>query len=402
MIQGGLNMVNAEARINTFRIKWIQRMLETNKECVWRKMIDKMFKPFGGLNLILEFSCTKENDVKHIFQNQIPEFYEGIIKTWFKLREKVDKDTNVTENELIWANKHIRYKGAILYNKKWIQAGITRLKDVIKGNRFINLAELSIKVKSVTNIFDLHKLISSIPKKWKEKITNRKLSTDHKQSFIMFMINNKLRHICDIESKSLYKLFNVHHENASCIKHWERENIYYDNWENIFRFKINNRILNKIGQFEYNILYNLICCRKNLFTWKLVDTNRCHFCNVIDDYDHFFITCNENKDLWLKFSNYVKCVMNNDFEISLYHIVCGWNIDRSEFDFVNILIELASFAVYKSKMIYNQTQKNVPNIVLFTQEFKKLDDILSNTKMKTKYQISKKELHEFKVYWSIK
>ena len=94
--------------------------------------------------------------------------------------------------------------------------------------------------------------------------------------------------------------------------------------------------------------------------------------------------------------------MNIDIEISLYHIVCGFNIDKSEFDFVNIIIELISFAIYKSKMIYNQTRKITPSNLLFSHEIAKLYDILSNTKVKTKYKMMINELQEFKTYWNIK
>ena len=42
-------------------------------------------------------------------------------------------------------------------------------------------------------------------------------------------------------------------------------------WETLFCFKIKNRIINKIGHFQYNILYNLICCHKNLCKWSLIN-----------------------------------------------------------------------------------------------------------------------------------
>ena len=100
-----------------------------------------------------------------IFQNRLPDFYFDVIKTWFKLRDKVYKENNFTENEIIWGNKHIRYNGKILYNSKWIQAGIISIKDIVTGKRFINLAELSNRVNFASNIFDLHKIDISYSKR---------------------------------------------------------------------------------------------------------------------------------------------------------------------------------------------------------------------------------------------
>ena len=44
-------------------------------------------------------------------------------------------------------------KCEILYYKKWINAGIIYLHDIVIDNRFINLTELSKKIKCPTNIF---------------------------------------------------------------------------------------------------------------------------------------------------------------------------------------------------------------------------------------------------------
>ena len=105
-------------------------------------------------------------------------------------------------------------------------------------------------------------------------------------------------------------------------------------------------------------MYNLVCCKKNLHKWKLSDSDKCSICNCIDDYDHFFVKCKYNKTFWTRFSKYIQeFTKDYNFHISLEKIISGWNIDNSNFTFVNILIELASFSVYKSRIIYYDTQK---------------------------------------------
>ena len=49
----------------------------------------------------------------------------------------------------------------------------------------------------------------------------------------------------------------------------------------LFSFKIGNRITNKIGHFQYNLMYNIICCKKNLHKWKLIRTHLYHNQNEI-------------------------------------------------------------------------------------------------------------------------
>ena len=145
----------------------------------------------------------------------------------------------------------------------------------------------------------------------------------------------------------------------------------------------------------------MICCKRNLFIWKISDSKLCSLCNVVDDYSHFFITCKYVKEFWVQFSNYVKTVKREDFEITLKHIIGGWNIENKEYHFINTMIDIASFTIYKSKMIYNQTNKNIPCSLLFIQEIKKLDEILSYAKSKPYIKVNQKDLDTCKIFWNI-
>ena len=103
------------------------------------------------------------------------------------------------------------------------------------------------------------------------------------------------------------------------------------------------------------------------------------------------------------FSDYMKHLHKDKrFSISLEYIICGWNIDRKEYTFANILIDLASFAIYKSKVIFNETNKLDSINVLFMIEIKKLDEIFQNSKKICKVKIDQKHLHDCKIYWNVK
>ncbi len=54
---GGLHMINIQCQINALKIKWISRMLQSKNTCIWGNMIDCLFKPLGGLELLLELNC---------------------------------------------------------------------------------------------------------------------------------------------------------------------------------------------------------------------------------------------------------------------------------------------------------------------------------------------------------
>ena len=91
-----------------------------------------------------------------------------------------------------------------------------------------------------------------------------------------------------------------------------------------------------------------------------------------------------------------------NFNINLPIIICGWNISDKNFKFANVLIQLASFAIYKSKMIYNVTKKIIPIKILFKMEIKHLDEITSNCTRISKKIISKDKLSHCKIFWNVK
>ena len=83
----------------------------------------------------------------------------------------------------------------------------------------------------------------------------------------------------------------------------------------------------------------------------------------------------------IRFSDFMNHLIKDEqFNLSLDKIICGWNIDNKDYTFANILIDLAAFAIYKSKMIYNETNKSNSISVLFMIEIKKLDEIIQNSK----------------------
>ena len=83
-------------------------------------------------------------------------------------------------------------------------------------------------------------------------------------------------------------------------------------------------------------------------------------------------------------------------------IICGWNSPNAKFNFANILIELASYAVYKSRIIYYDTKKIIPISILFMFEIKKIDEIITNSKRHISIKIKQQDIEHCKVYWNIK
>ena len=182
------------------------------------------------------------------------------------------------------------------------------------------------------------------------------------------------------------------HVNRACMEYWVK----------IFTFKIKNRIENKYGHFQYNLLYNLIPCKKNLYKWKISTSDNCCFCNCTEDYNHFFITCKKNTRFWILIKECIHVLTNLYLNISLEHIIYGWNIENANFGCVNLLLIIASFSVYKAKIRHSKTDTFTPISLVFIFEMKRLKEILSNTEKVPKAILeNKKHWNDLNVHLNI-
>ena len=404
MESGGLKMLNLENQIYALKIKWIARILdETDEHAIWKRIAKLWFKKLGGLSFILELNCQVK-DIKDIIYGDLPLFYQDILKAWYTLQSKTETNTSVNRNTILWGNTNIRHKNKVLFFKEWIKTGIIHMKDIIVNNRFLNVNEVSQIIKNPLNMFMLHKLINAIPKAWKNEVRSNSLSSNKRKPSTLFKIQNRSKtfeHISILGTKEIYNLLNTDIEKPMCIQYWEKHGIFVKEWDKIFLFKIKNRLENRIGQFQFNVLYNLIPCKHNLNKWNISDTHACGFCKQKDNLEHFFM-CPNNKLFWSKMLRFIcqmeKCPL---FEMNLKIIICGWDIDSTQKQLANILIIYACFSIYKSRIIHNDSGRIIPIQILFTEEIKRIDQILSNSKRKLRIPIDKDKWNYCKVFWNV-
>ena len=116
------------------------------------------------------------------------------------------------------------------------------------------------------------------------------------------------------------------------------------NWKCIYKH-INCFYDNRLKQFRYKLINNIINTNENVFRWKILPSPLCLSCYTYCDLDHFFISCPLFNELWHQLSN----------------IVLGYNnIEIEHFD-LNLLFTIVGFSIYK----YNVVSDNRKNIVIY-------------------------------------
>ena len=177
-------MVDIHKQLLSFRLKWLGRFLNENRE-QWKKMCSYWFDLLGGIKLLLNCNYNIVT-LRIVNEKKIPIFYKEILQAWEFIRthttmkhvhavNSVSKEVCLPSvfDQIIWHNQHILYDNQSLFYKEWYNSGIVYLRDLLINGSFQPLENimkrlLFKKSKCIlfTAIFDYSRLQKAIPKIW--------------------------------------------------------------------------------------------------------------------------------------------------------------------------------------------------------------------------------------------
>ena len=213
---------------------------------------------------------------------------------------------------------------------------------------------------------------NAIPRKWvntlqSEKSVKTKVKTHQNCTFLG-------ENIMKLETKDIYKrIQNISRETPIGFLKWKREfnspNIM-DNIRQMLIFISDNLRENKLKIFRWKILHFILPNKKLLYQWKITDTQLCNFCNVEENYSHFFIECKFLEPYWKDIKSLLEHFRIGSHIISLKNLVLGYKIKDKEYNEINYLLTLILYAVYKAYYVSSQKQHYVNVYNIFKKEFK--------------------------------
>lgn len=392
---GGIRMTDIHNQMLSFRLKWLGRFLNDNKE-TWKKMFSYWFDLLGGTTFLLNCNFSF-NTLNIVNERKIPTFYKEILEAWELIRTfttvkdvcMFNPDYNDIRNQIIWHNKHILFNNQSLFYKDWYKSGITYLTDIVGRNGFHSMENIrtKINIKRSKNIvmFDYTRLKKAIPTVWIRKLSDGSVSNTSQQGFIVpkLLIGNTLKCISDLSSNVMYKLFPSRNifTNKCCL-YWENKLNTDINWQHVFHFNLEQVREYKLREFNLKLLYNLLPVRSNLFKWNITRDDLCPKCNVKEDIVHAFIECDLNKPFFMYIENILREVYKVKKKITIMHLL---KIEHNSQ--TNLLLTIAFWSMYKIILERNKTGKEKRNVVLkyvFAREIRKRIEVRRNDRIKTK------------------
>ena len=109
----------------------------------------------------------------------------------------------------------------------------------------------------------------------------------------------------------------------------------------VFLEKLLNEKENKLREFNFKILHNILPCNSKLFIWKKINNDKCDVCDEKQTVEHLLYECKYTKPLWSWFEE--KCNIN----ITYSKIICGIANNSK----ANRLITLLTFFIYKEWLL---------------------------------------------------
>ena len=373
--KGGLNMIDFESYFNSLKASWVKRLTDTYYEN-WKVIPEKYFNIVGKNWLVFKMNIDDIKNVPNV--EHIPEFYRDVIISWVKSgggQTKTPKRFQDIRKQVIWGNKFIKFGTKCLLFKKWINSDLIYINDIIDEEGKLSEEFILQKLKYKMNwISEFAVLKKCLPKTWSMYLSKEqsvKSIVNIKKQLFVWNSNNVI--VSNITNKDFYnsliqqkvttsigvsrwlKFFNI--EDTLNVSH-----LYY------FIFYYLNE--NKLKVFRWKLLQFIVPTKKLLFTWKISESNFCSFCNIEEDYDHLFISCNYLLNFWNKVQKFLKSI-HFEINVTLKHLVLGYKLFDKEYFYFNYILTIIGFSIYKANYLSEQKTKQIDIFNVFRYELLK-------------------------------
>ena len=363
---GGAGLVDIEQRESALKMKWVTLLSKTPDLC---ELVYKLMEnPIGDLiwkvNLLgkdRKNLCKKTN------------FWKGILHDWLTLANKQPTCKKEVQEQILWFNSKIKIDNKVIFNEVLYKAGINQIKDLISENGdFLPQSELEKKTQKQVAFTIILGIREAIDPEWKVML-KQKNSEKGKQH-----LYDKLGETKQSVSKTLYRLLKENENllNQKCEKMNAECDTLYDSKEmaDMVR-KINAITISvKLRSFQYRFLMNAVLTNTHLFKYKIVQNDRCSFCNIDrETRKHLFFDCPYVRYLWKDIEDKYNCKLN--FEKIVTNIV---NLNPKHP--LNTVILMVKYYIYSVKC--QQQRLSVQSCENFIKEYISIEEIIAKDKDK--------------------
>ena len=349
VLHGGLSMVEIESFVTSLKAAWVTKFITIDGD--WKNVLTYHLKRLGlSIKYILKMNFKSVKRFP-ILAN-IPVFYQDVFTAFNKVKHIVPihlANCSDLMEQPIFGNELFMCNDKCLYFKNWLICNIKYVKDLVdKKGEILTDDQIYNRIDQQRNI--LHEMF--IIKNYVCKHI-KSLNTESSQNALIsrniVIISNNKRYIIEKQKSNFF--YNILKDQVAVRS--EMEKVWcckfnfestVNTWKSVYLQKIKYICDNKLAEFNFKILHNIVPTGYNLSKWKYDINVHCEVCGATETMEHMLYVCPRISNMWKVISSAIKV------NINWKNIVCGYimceNSDKVQL--LNLLYSIITYAVFKN------------------------------------------------------
>ena len=358
--QGGLGLINLRIKDASLKAAWVKQISE---DVYLRELaLSKLHK---GLQENI-FRCNiNEKDIRRLFPNS---FWRDVLIAWSHLAFEENVNPENTLLQIIWYNSHIKVGGELLqFDQAVWDKGLRRIIDIYDDKQKKLYTAQQIQNKYDMSIIQANGLLSAIPKIWKDNLK--------KDCFPNTVYYDQI--ICKEKvAQFYYKQINKSDNTQfNAYVKWQSRlgsNLTYAEYVKLFHniYKCTNHT--KLRSFQYRLLSNAIITNRQLYLWKIVNSELCSICKKEPETTkHLLYDCEIIQNVWKKVPMLIeKLKIKTDYVINATNVIYN-TVHKNPGHVINFIVLVIKSKIYTTRCL--QGNINFVNFEKYINECKNIE-----------------------------
>ena len=362
---GGMNMVDIDSFLMSLKASWVTKVLTIEGE--WKSiLLYHLQKHSLSLDYVLRMNFR--NIKSFPILRTIPLFYQEMFVAFNSIKS-VKPISMMSNSEMlkqtIHGNELFKCTDTCIYMKSWIDSDVLYVKDLVNQRGNIMTDEelfhiISTKKDIMRDMYIIKNNVIRLLRKFDTSIAKHV----HIVPRIEILANKKYHVIHDQKSKFFYEIMKEKCTTRSNMECRWSEMFKFDNtivtWKNIYEQKIVYFRDNKLSEFNFKVLQNILPCGYNLSKWNCNINEKCEVCKNVETIEHMLYSCPRVRAIWEDIS------ISANVNIHWKHLVCGYIMHdiSDKIYYLNLMYSVIMYAIFKSNNISKFEDKNYANIDL--------------------------------------
>jgi len=347
--QGGFRMVDVRSQDQAIKTSWVVRLI--NNAGIWRERALEQI-PLLDHRYFLRCNLAPFDIPSSMIKDPI---WKDIWTNWCKYNFKEDiQSLEEIYNQPLWYNSLIRINNKTCLNKRWVDAGIMWINDLLHKYTTCQLMshdELQKHYKVKIPFTEYYGLLNAMPQRW---IMLMKYNNPSDMELLRESEDIKLIDILDDSPRPSKIIYNKAIDNkfkppVKPLLRW-RENLQSqikmkELVKNMEKTRLGT-INNKLRSFNFNFTMRNTPYGTRLHKMKIADTPNCTECNTEEDLLHLYWKCPKSKLLWSNLKQLLKDALNIELVMEAQKCLLNIDIDGPGRDTNNLLRSICLLTKY--------------------------------------------------------